>query len=160
MRPKERGSELLAENRNANLGPKERGIDREWRHGIQQPPLRNLGSLTKTLCSMLDVSTRLADLAGMPEGPAKERLRAANHEAMEWARSIRSSSRRDGCDEHTDEPSHLTVEVQRDGWIHLEKTDFCCDAFADRYDFLEHGRRRPQRRAVVQHGIAAQHQTH
>ena len=90
---------------------------------------------------MLEVTTRLVGLTGMPDGPAKERLAAANKEALDLARFIRRTSRRDACDEHTDEPSYLTVVVRFDGSIYVEKTDFCCDEFAARFAFPEIGRR-------------------
>jgi hypothetical protein len=74
----------------------------------------------------------------MPERPSsliRHLVERANANAKALAYTLSKESRQDGCDFHTDEESIATVTAQWDLRPTVEKTDFCCPHYANKYDF-------------------------
>lgn len=86
----------------------------------------------------MKVNTRLLRLPTKPNALWRDLAHVANDEAKALATELRQQFRYDGCDEHPDETSVLTISAHWDGVPTIEKTDFCCEAHAEKYTFHDH----------------------
>lgn len=84
---------------------------------------------------MLKVKTSLIRLSGQNNALLIDRAHVANEEAKVLAAELREQCRHDGCDEHPDEQSSITVVAQWNGHSIVCKDDFCCEAHAAKYEF-------------------------
>lgn len=100
---------------------------------------------------MLKVKTSLIRLPGTKNPLMVDQARIANEDAKALAADLRKQCRHDGCDEHYDEESTIVVVANWNGHSYARKVAFCCDAYADKYEFnLELA---PKRRVSQKHFI-------
>lgn len=84
---------------------------------------------------MLKVRTSLFRVSGATNPLLRDQAHIANEDATVLAKDLGKQCRHDRCDEHPDEVSTIVVVAQITGLSTIRKDDFCCEAFAAKYDF-------------------------